>query len=95
MNNPELSDIQFMIEGHIFYAHKIILVNASNRFRAMLSNKFAESSQPVIEINDVRYHIFQVSLHKINVYIMMQLIVLYFIAGVCFTLVISIQTFCK
>ncbi|KAK2177461.1 hypothetical protein NP493_597g03031 [Ridgeia piscesae] len=59
VNNPELSDIQFMIEGHIFYAHKIILVNASNRFRAMLSNKFAESSQPVIEINDVRYHIFQ------------------------------------
>ena len=65
MNNPELSDIQFMIEGHIFYAHKIILVNASNRFRAMLSNKFAESSQPVIEINDVRYHIFQVNLHVI------------------------------
>jgi len=65
VNNPELSDIQFMIEGHIFYAHKIILVNASNRFRAMLSNKFAESSQPVIEINDVRYHIFQVNLHEI------------------------------
>ena len=65
VNNPELSDIQFMIEGHIFYAHKIILVNASNRFRAMLSNKFAESSQPVIEINDVRYQIFQVNTHRL------------------------------
>ena len=60
MNNPELSDIQFKIGGQIFYAHKIILVNASNRFRAMLSTRFQEGQQNVVEINDVEYHIFQV-----------------------------------
>lgn len=60
VNNPELSDIQFLIEGKLFYAHKIILVNASNRFRAMLSAKFCEGKQNTIEISDVRYHIFEV-----------------------------------
>ncbi len=61
VNNPELSDVQFLIDGRIFYAHKIMLVNASPRFRALLSSRFCDGSQNVIELSDVRYHIFEVS----------------------------------
>ncbi|KAH7968274.1 hypothetical protein HPB52_007307 [Rhipicephalus sanguineus] len=59
VNNPEMSDVQFRVEGRAFYAHKIILVNASPRFKAMLSSKSAEGSTPVVQINDIRYDIFQ------------------------------------
>lgn len=59
VNNPEMSDVQFRVEGRAFYAHKIILVNASPRFKAMLSSKAAEGSTPVVQINDIRYDIFQ------------------------------------
>ena len=61
VNNPELSDVQFLIESKIFYAHKIMLVNASQRFHAMLSSRFCDGSQNCIELSDVRYHIFEVN----------------------------------
>ncbi|KAG8199228.1 hypothetical protein JTE90_003656 [Oedothorax gibbosus] len=57
VNNPEMSDVQFRVEGRVFYAHKIILVNASPRFKAML--KSAEGAPPVVQINDIRYDIFE------------------------------------
>ena len=57
-----MSDVQFVIEGKMFHAHKIILVNASSRFRAMLSSRFCEGSQAKIELNDVRYRIFEVGI---------------------------------
>lgn len=60
VNNPELSDVQFRVEGRLFYGHKIVLVTWSPRFRAMLSSKPADGSPPVVHINDIRYHIFQV-----------------------------------
>lgn len=63
VNNPEMSDVQFRVEGRVFYAHKIILVNASPRFKSMLSTKFSEGVAPVVQINDIRYDIFQVSLY--------------------------------
>ncbi|XP_042902345.1 ankyrin repeat and BTB/POZ domain-containing protein 2 [Parasteatoda tepidariorum] len=59
VNNPEMSDVQFRVEGRVFYAHKIILVNASPRFKSMLSTKFSEGVPPVVQINDIRYDIFQ------------------------------------
>ncbi|KAK9496630.1 hypothetical protein O3M35_013111 [Rhynocoris fuscipes] len=60
VNNPELSDVQFRVEGRVFYAHKIVLVTTSARFRAMLTSKLTSStSPPIIHINDIRYHIFQ------------------------------------
>ena len=62
VNNSELSDVQFLIDGKLFYAHRIILVNASNRFRAMLSKKFSEGNQSCIELNDVTYKIFEVGI---------------------------------
>ncbi|XP_073997606.1 ankyrin repeat and BTB/POZ domain-containing protein 2 [Rhodnius prolixus] len=60
VNNPELSDVQFRVEGRVFYAHKIVLVATSARFRDMLTSKLTSStSPPIIHINDIRYHIFQ------------------------------------
>ncbi|BET01837.1 BTB/POZ domain [Nesidiocoris tenuis] len=59
VNNPELSDVQFRVEGRVFYAHKIVLVTSSPRFRGMLSSKLCEGNPPIVQINDIRYHIFQ------------------------------------
>uniref|UniRef100_A0A6P4G074 Ankyrin repeat and BTB/POZ domain-containing protein 2 isoform X2 n=1 Tax=Drosophila rhopaloa TaxID=1041015 RepID=A0A6P4G074_DRORH len=58
---PQLSYfIGFEVEGKIFYGHKIVLVTASPRFQSMLSSKLSESSStPTVQINDIRYHIFQ------------------------------------
>lgn len=61
VNNPELSDVQFRVEGRVFYGHKIVLVTSSPRFRNMLSSKLCEGNPPIVQINDIRYHIFQVS----------------------------------
>ncbi|KAF5308313.1 hypothetical protein FQR65_LT06307 [Abscondita terminalis] len=60
VNNPELSDVTFRVEGRLFYAHKIVLVTASARLRAMLSSKLCEGGTPTVQINDIRYHIFQI-----------------------------------
>ncbi|XP_033645690.1 ankyrin repeat and BTB/POZ domain-containing protein BTBD11-like isoform X2 [Asterias rubens] len=59
VNNQEMSDVIFMVEGKPFYAHKIVLVTASKRFKAMLSDKFTEGNQPCIEISDFSYNIFK------------------------------------
>ncbi|XP_006823930.1 ankyrin repeat and BTB/POZ domain-containing protein 2-like [Saccoglossus kowalevskii] len=60
VNNPDMSDVTFIVEGRPFYAHKIILVTASKRFKALLSDKMNESTTPCVEINDFRYHVFKV-----------------------------------
>ncbi|ODN02290.1 Ankyrin repeat and BTB/POZ domain-containing protein 2 [Orchesella cincta] len=59
VNNPELSDVQFRVEGRVFYAHKIVLVTSSPRFKSMLKSAPESNSTPVLQINDIRYHIFQ------------------------------------
>ncbi|XP_072745996.1 ankyrin repeat and BTB/POZ domain-containing protein 2 isoform X1 [Anoplolepis gracilipes] len=59
VNNPELSDVQFRVEGRVFYGHKIVLITSSPRFRNMLSSKLCEGNPPIVQINDIRYHIFQ------------------------------------
>ncbi|KAK2725488.1 ankyrin repeat and BTB/POZ domain-containing protein 2-like isoform X2 [Artemia franciscana] len=59
VNNPELSDVQFRVEGRVFFAHKIILVTASPKFQEMLNSKFCDGNSPVIQINDIRYDIFE------------------------------------
>lgn len=71
VNNPELSDVTFRVEGRLFYAHKIVLVTASPRLRAMLSSKLCEGGLPTVQINDIRYHIFQVGFEFITITIIM------------------------
>ncbi len=59
--------MQFLIEGKMFYAHKIMLVNASPRLHNMLSSRFCEGTQNCIELSDVRYHIFEVGCRGVDV----------------------------
>ncbi|XP_063697314.1 ankyrin repeat and BTB/POZ domain-containing protein 2 [Culicoides brevitarsis] len=60
VNNPELSDVTFRVEGRIFYGHKIVLVTAAPRLQNMLSSKINDgTTTPTIQINDIRYHIFE------------------------------------
>lgn len=51
------------VENKIFYGHKIVLVTASPRLQSLLSTKVNEGNgTPTVQINDIRYHIFEVSL---------------------------------
>lgn len=51
VNNPDFSDITFIVQDHRIYAHKAILVAQCEHFRAMFSgHRFAESTQTEIEI---------------------------------------------
>ncbi|CAG0917016.1 unnamed protein product [Notodromas monacha] len=60
VNSPDLSDVRFRVEGRLFFAHKIILVNASPRFRQMLGSRFSgDVEAPIVQINDIRYDIFE------------------------------------
>ncbi|OWK18257.1 hypothetical protein Celaphus_00009307 [Cervus elaphus hippelaphus] len=61
LNNKEMSDVTFLVEGKLFYAHKVLLVTASNRFKTLMTNKSEQDgdSSKTIEIGDMKYHIFQ------------------------------------
>jgi hypothetical protein len=55
VNNDRFSDVSFIVEGKVVYGHKVILSLLSDRFRAMFSSGFRESSQKEIVIPDIRY----------------------------------------
>lgn len=57
LDSEEFSDISFLVEGRVVYAHKVVLSLLSERFRAMFSGGFRETSQSQIEI-DMDYRIF-------------------------------------
>ncbi len=44
VNNPQFSDVTFMVEGKPFYAHKVIVAQLSEKYRAMFSTGMRESS---------------------------------------------------
>lgn len=58
LNNKEMSDVTFLVDGKPFYAHKVLLFTASQRFRTLLSNRPA-AENTCIEISHVKYNIFQ------------------------------------
>ncbi|KAG7324366.1 hypothetical protein KOW79_012382 [Hemibagrus wyckioides] len=62
LNNQEMSDVTFVVEGKPFYAHRVLLITASERFKSLLGSSSSDGSQHCkeIEISDVKYNIFQV-----------------------------------
>ncbi|XP_043084408.1 LOW QUALITY PROTEIN: ankyrin repeat and BTB/POZ domain-containing protein 2 [Puntigrus tetrazona] len=61
LNNPEMSDVMFLVEGKPFYAHGVLLLTASDRFKTLLALNGTDCTQPrkEIEISNVKYSIFQ------------------------------------
>uniref|UniRef100_A0A8C1M494 BTB (POZ) domain containing 11b n=1 Tax=Cyprinus carpio TaxID=7962 RepID=A0A8C1M494_CYPCA len=59
LNNKEMSDVTFLVEGKPFHAHKVLLFTASNRFKSLLANRPA-AENTCIEISHVKYNVFQV-----------------------------------
>ncbi|KAI1725738.1 BTB/POZ domain-containing protein [Ditylenchus destructor] len=60
VDNPDFSDIKFLVEGKTVYAHRIVLVNTSERFCELLKDP-----NGVVELNDVTYSVFRAILEYI------------------------------
>ena len=63
INNPELADVQFRVEGREVYAHKAILTIRSDYFRVMLCGGMRESGtllspEAPIELPNVSFLVF-------------------------------------
>uniref|UniRef100_A0A8D3A9J1 Ankyrin repeat and BTB (POZ) domain containing 2b n=1 Tax=Scophthalmus maximus TaxID=52904 RepID=A0A8D3A9J1_SCOMX len=60
LNNREMSDVTFVVEGKAFYGHRVLLITASDRFKFLLASPGADGSpNKEVEISDVKYKIFQ------------------------------------
>lgn len=59
VNSPDMADVSFIVENKSFYAHRIILASASQRFKTILAN-FKSVTMPEIEIRDIDYQTFEV-----------------------------------
>lgn len=60
LNNPDMSDVTFVLEGKPFYGHKVLLISASDKFKSLLASSGSDGSpRKEIEISDVKYHVFQ------------------------------------
>ncbi|XP_055365795.1 ankyrin repeat and BTB/POZ domain-containing protein 2 isoform X2 [Betta splendens] len=60
LNNQEMSDVTFVVEGKPFYGHRVLLITASDRFKALLASARPDGSpNNEIEIVNVKYKIFQ------------------------------------
>ena len=52
VNNPKFSDVIFIVEGKEIHAHRAILVEQSEYFKAMLAGGMIEPQKSKIEIKD-------------------------------------------
>uniref|UniRef100_A0A4W6EGZ6 Ankyrin repeat and BTB (POZ) domain containing 2b n=1 Tax=Lates calcarifer TaxID=8187 RepID=A0A4W6EGZ6_LATCA len=62
LNNQEMSDVTFVVEGKPFYGHRVLLITASDKFKSLLAS-FGPDGSPSkdVEICDIKYNIFQVT----------------------------------
>ena len=61
VNNPDLSDVTFIVEGRPVYGSRVHLAARSEHFRAMLFGRMREASLPAgegIEVEDVAHDVF-------------------------------------
>ncbi|XP_042342563.1 ankyrin repeat and BTB/POZ domain-containing protein 2-like [Plectropomus leopardus] len=55
LNNQEMSDVTFMVDGRPFFAHRVLLMSASERFREMLW----DSPDNIVHVSHMTYSTFQ------------------------------------
>ncbi|XP_008283379.1 ankyrin repeat and BTB/POZ domain-containing protein 2-like, partial [Stegastes partitus] len=60
LNNEEMSDVTFVVEGRPFYAHRVLLMSASDRFRRLLAD-----SDDIIHISHMTYSTFQMMMKSL------------------------------
>jgi hypothetical protein len=58
VDNPQFSDVTFVVEERAVHAHKFILFARSEYFRRMFTSGYRESTENTIAIPDVRYEVF-------------------------------------
>ena len=51
-NNPDLSDVRFLVDGQTVYGHKFVLAMGSPVFKSMFFGELKEKRE-VIEIKDL------------------------------------------
>ncbi|XP_030270838.1 ankyrin repeat and BTB/POZ domain-containing protein 2-like [Sparus aurata] len=61
LNNQEMSDVTFMVEERPFFAHRVLLMSASERFRWML----CDSPDDIIHISHMTYGTFQIMMKSL------------------------------
>ncbi|KAM9318609.1 ankyrin repeat and BTB/POZ domain-containing protein 2-like [Pholidichthys leucotaenia] len=61
LNNEEMSDVTFIVEGRLFFAHRVLLMSASERFRHMLTS----SPNSIIHISHMTYGTFQMMMKSL------------------------------
>ncbi|PWA74148.1 ARM repeat protein interacting with ABF2 [Artemisia annua] len=65
VNNSEFSDVTFMLEGKVFFAHRIVLVASSDAFRAMFDGGYKERDAKVVQIPNIRWETFELMMRFI------------------------------
>ncbi|XP_068662768.1 ARM REPEAT PROTEIN INTERACTING WITH ABF2-like [Aristolochia californica] len=65
VNNATLSDVTFLVEGRLFYAHRIALLASSDAFRAMFDGGYREKDARDIEIPNIRWEVFELMMRFI------------------------------
>ncbi|XP_078111953.1 ankyrin repeat and BTB/POZ domain-containing protein 2-like [Sander vitreus] len=61
LNNREMSDVTFMVDGRPFFAHRVLLMSASERFRQML----CDSPDNIIHVSHMTYSSFQMMMKSL------------------------------
>lgn len=60
VNNPLHSDVSFIVQDKVFYAHKIIVSMLSEKYKAMFTGGLKESQgHQTIVINHISYEVFE------------------------------------
>ena len=60
-NDPETSDIKFLVEGREINAHKALLKIRCEHFRSMFQDCWNENGQSVVEISQFAYPVYRYS----------------------------------